>query len=105
MCNICLSLPFPDRVNALLHQTKKNAPLGKVPLVPWDRILLVCVQEIVQSLTSDLWVAGWQDDNEDTMGEDEYSSVREWFCASTEEDIAFSHSCTATPHTRWERLI
>ena len=90
-------------MNALLHQTRKCAPLGKVPLVPWDRVLLVCVQEIVQSMTSDLWVAGWQGiEEDDAFGEDEYSSVVAWFRATSEAEIALSLSCTSTPQIRWD---
>jgi len=79
----------------ICHQTR-NCALDEAPPIPWDRVILVCVQEIVHSLNSDLWVAQFYGEEESEVGDD-CSDLVEMFCASTE--TAIRHNC-ATPRSK-----
>ncbi len=77
----------------MLHQISKRVQ-DEAPPIPWDRVILVCVQEIVHSLNSDLWVAQFYGEDEREVGDD-YDAL---FCATTE--TAIIHSYTTTPRSK-----
>lgn len=81
------NIDLSTRVNSLLHHFMKSQhdtlSSSDGLSVPWDRVILVCADEIIASVDSDLWVSGFRGDEEEGCG---YLPL-EWLSAQADTDI------------------
>lgn len=61
--------------------------------VPWDQVVLTCVEHILASMDSDLWVSGFCDDQDAV----EMVVPVEWLCAQAATSLnSATHAATST---------
>ena len=68
-------------MKALLRHTESSSE----PFVPWDQVILVCAENMVAHLNSDLWVSGhfYGDDSDKT-----FPVPSEWIEAEAKTSLA-----------------